>query len=301
MKRLKLFRATLAFLIICALHFINGKTITAIVNESVVLPSGVPSDFHPTDIQWSLFSNVTLIATLISGKIRDDWYEQFKNRLKLHTNNASLEILQLRTQDSMTYYVSAFNHSSPEHKSEITLIVYDKLQPPKLEVLQTSNENSECTFKFECSVQQVKNVDYFWNAMSTNVTWKENAPSLENRTSVLKISQVPVNLNVTYNCKVSNNMTNASATMSVSCIAITYDSHRHQTLLIIAFFFVLFVIICSFMFVSKKRSKDQLEIKSKKDHFYMSCNSFCTNCSVSYCYENEHNLNLEGLAVKTLD
>ncbi|XP_039597761.1 natural killer cell receptor 2B4 [Polypterus senegalus] len=258
MQRLKRFRATVAFLIICGLRFINGKTITAIVNDSVVLPSGVPSEFHPTEIHWSLFSNVTLIATLISGKIRDNRYEQFENRLKLHTNNASLEILQLRTQDSMTYYVSVFNQSSIEHQSEITLIVYDKLQPPKLEVLQTSNENNECTFKFECSVQQVKNVDYFWNAMTTNVTWKENVPSSENRTSVLKISQVPVNLNVTYNCKVSNNMTKASATMSVSCIAIKNDSHRHQTLLIIAFFFVLFVIICSFIFVSKKKIKKTL-------------------------------------------
>lgn len=65
----------------------ENTKITAYVNDTVVLPSGAEESETLTNIEWSIFSNNTMIATYSNTRINVDWFYQFKGRLSLNSSS----------------------------------------------------------------------------------------------------------------------------------------------------------------------------------------------------------------------
>lgn len=93
------------------------NSVIGYVNESVVLRSGANPLWTLTSIQWSIFMNITYIATFDNDKIRDKRWPQFMGRLKLNITSGDLTIKNVTFEDSMAYRVTLEGEHNTEHLS----------------------------------------------------------------------------------------------------------------------------------------------------------------------------------------
>lgn len=65
-------------------------TKTAYVDDTVVLPSGATVTETLLNIEWSIFSNNTVIATYSNKRLNVEWFNQFKGRLSLDPSSGKI-------------------------------------------------------------------------------------------------------------------------------------------------------------------------------------------------------------------
>lgn len=66
---------------------IQTTRITAHVGDTVVLPSGAAQSETMRSIEWTIFSNNTMIASYDSGDLNVKWFYQFIGRLRLNSSS----------------------------------------------------------------------------------------------------------------------------------------------------------------------------------------------------------------------
>lgn len=71
----------------------SPQEISGYLGENVTLPAGVDPSWSLTEIEWSIFTNITLIATYRNDKINTERVPQYTGRLSL--SKTSGDIYQL--------------------------------------------------------------------------------------------------------------------------------------------------------------------------------------------------------------
>lgn len=64
--------------------------VSGYLGESITLPSAVDSSWRLIKIEWSIFTNITLIATYRNGKINTERVPQYTGRLTLNTTSGDI-------------------------------------------------------------------------------------------------------------------------------------------------------------------------------------------------------------------
>jgi len=77
------------------------RDVTGYIGESATLLSGANPNRTLSTINWSIYTNNTLIATLSKGAIQLEWFDPYKGRLSL--NNSSGE-RRISVKESFLYF-----------------------------------------------------------------------------------------------------------------------------------------------------------------------------------------------------
>ncbi|XP_034769330.2 uncharacterized protein LOC117410174 [Acipenser ruthenus] len=172
--------------------------IAGILDGTVILPPCV-IDEVPKRITWSIFNNVTYIATLISGSTKVDMRRDFKDRLVLDASKGSLKIKNLQLTDSMSYKVNIIN-STKQCNEVVNLQIIERVQ------IQKTAEYGECRFTLKCLVPNHSHFNYVWNLADDSSV---SGP-------ILKVD-IPFNTTRSFTCVASNNITTSTATVTEHC------------------------------------------------------------------------------------
>ncbi|XP_039597012.1 uncharacterized protein LOC120518333 isoform X4 [Polypterus senegalus] len=103
---------------------VSEKNIYQPMGTTVVLTTSISDDLEILNIEWSIFTNFTFIARYTPTRTRIDWIPEYRGRLSLSTNNGSLEIKDLKIEDSRKYTCMIRFKQREEYKDGIELKVY---------------------------------------------------------------------------------------------------------------------------------------------------------------------------------
>ncbi|XP_063042501.1 SLAM family member 9 [Engraulis encrasicolus] len=142
--------------------------IIAYEGESVTLPSGRNSSWNLSRIQWSIFNNITFIATLRSGERNTNHFERYRGRLTLDTTTGDLHMSGLRGDDSRLYSVLLMAGDGQENH-EVNLEVREQLPVPHLTIKVATVHDGHCRAEVRCDPQRA-GLSISWQ--STNSTTK---------------------------------------------------------------------------------------------------------------------------------
>ncbi|XP_039597011.1 uncharacterized protein LOC120518333 isoform X3 [Polypterus senegalus] len=104
---------------------VSEKNIYQPMGTTVVLTTSISDDLEILNIEWSIFTNFTFIARYTPTRTRIDWIPEYRGRLSLSTNNGSLEIKDLKIEDSRKYTCMIRFKQREEYKDGIELKVYE--------------------------------------------------------------------------------------------------------------------------------------------------------------------------------
>uniref|UniRef100_A0A4W5Q2U5 Immunoglobulin subtype domain-containing protein n=1 Tax=Hucho hucho TaxID=62062 RepID=A0A4W5Q2U5_9TELE len=102
--------------------------ITGYLGDSVTLSSGANSSWILSKIEWSIFSNITWIATYREGTLHPntDRFWQFQGRLRLNISSGDLEIRDVRIGDALVYSVLLKDIKGEQQNKNLRLTVTGK-------------------------------------------------------------------------------------------------------------------------------------------------------------------------------
>ncbi|XP_035283821.1 uncharacterized protein LOC118232802 isoform X2 [Anguilla anguilla] len=132
------------------LHFGTGEalfTVNGIVNGSVTLPSGSPYN-SPSEVRWTIGKSV--IAFYLKPRILTTDPKRFGDRLRLNTKDGSLLINRAQMGDADTYNVTVSQGKS-KHNAVVKLMIYERADTPKLEVLSNTSGPWFCNVSVRCA------------------------------------------------------------------------------------------------------------------------------------------------------
>ncbi|XP_070786111.1 CD48 antigen [Enoplosus armatus] len=143
--------------------------VSGYLGSTVTLPSGADPSWDLSTIDWSIFSNDTLIATYRNGKENIERVDRYKGRLSLNISSGDLRIHSLTTDDEMEYTVDLINTEVKDSLNKIKLRVIQHLQEPTIrtEVARTSAKS--CWIWLHCSSMD-KGVDFSWQVKPPSVS-----------------------------------------------------------------------------------------------------------------------------------
>lgn len=125
--------------------------VSGYLGESITLPSGVDPSWSLIKIEWSIFTNITLIATYRIGKINTDRVPQYRRRLTLNTTSGDLTIHNLKESDAIEYTVEVFNSEGKRKTNQIKITAKQKLQQPSIQIVTSTSVESGCLMVVNCS------------------------------------------------------------------------------------------------------------------------------------------------------
>uniref|UniRef100_A0A3P9D0Y0 Immunoglobulin subtype domain-containing protein n=1 Tax=Maylandia zebra TaxID=106582 RepID=A0A3P9D0Y0_9CICH len=149
------------------------------LGENITLPSAVDSSWSLIRIEWSIFTNITLIATYRNGKINTERVPQYTGRLTLNTTSGDLTIHKLKEGDAIEYTVEVFNSLSLlfVNFSFLLSILAEKLQQPSIQIVMSTSVESGCLMVVTCSSLD-KGVNLSWSVEPASVlTINKSHPS----------------------------------------------------------------------------------------------------------------------------
>lgn len=94
----------------------NVKSVIGYIGESVILKSDADPLWTLETIQWSIYNNVTYIATFDNNETRVNRWPSFEDRLVLNTTSGDLTIKNVMAKDKIKYKVHLQRQGSEEKK-----------------------------------------------------------------------------------------------------------------------------------------------------------------------------------------
>ncbi|XP_029921139.1 uncharacterized protein LOC115368868 isoform X2 [Myripristis murdjan] len=105
----------------------EAEVIRRRVGQSVTLQTGVTGLQADDDITCSILSDDSdkpdTLGTYFNGKLKLDYIDKFKGRLRLHQDSGSLTIMNLNMNDTAVYQIQIINGNSSTHTFNITVEV----------------------------------------------------------------------------------------------------------------------------------------------------------------------------------
>uniref|UniRef100_A0A3B4G6F8 Uncharacterized LOC102195961 n=1 Tax=Pundamilia nyererei TaxID=303518 RepID=A0A3B4G6F8_9CICH len=151
--------------------------VSGYLGESITLPSAVDSSWSLIRIEWSIFTNNTLIATYRNGKINTERVPQYTGRLTLNTISGDLTIHKLKERDAIEYTVEVHNSDGEDKVNQIKLTAKQKLQQPSIQIVMSTSVESGCLMVVTCSSLD-KGVNLSWGVEPASVlTINKSNPS----------------------------------------------------------------------------------------------------------------------------
>ncbi|XP_063324698.1 uncharacterized protein si:cabz01074946.1, partial [Pelmatolapia mariae] len=147
---------------------VRGVKAAAVVfgylGENITLPSGVDPSWSLIRIEWSIFTNITSIATYNNGIANTERFRQYTGRLTLNTRSGDLTIHNLKESDAIEYTVEVSNSE-------------EKLQQPSIQIVTSTSVESGCLMVVTCSSLD-EGVNLSWSVEPVSVlTINKSHPS----------------------------------------------------------------------------------------------------------------------------
>lgn len=92
------------------------KSVIGYIGESVILKSDADPLWTLETIQWSIYNNVTYIATFDNNVTRVSRWPSFEDRLALNTTSGDLTIKNVMAKDKIKYKVHLQRQGNEEKK-----------------------------------------------------------------------------------------------------------------------------------------------------------------------------------------
>ncbi|XP_072543413.1 SLAM family member 5 [Salminus brasiliensis] len=200
---------------VACFHQAMGEMVTGYIGKSVVLKTGVNSSFVPSRIQWSIYTNTTIIIVWDQGYLNEKFFK-YKGRLALDNSTGDLEIRNLKADDAMTYFVSLLSKDDKQMEKRIKLIVQENLSIPNITEMFSSFHKNDCIIKLQCFSSQ-GHVNLSWTTAPefNKPFWSRNMAD-SSVLSVLWTSLEPRE-NVTFTCTASSGGRKTSNQLTVQC------------------------------------------------------------------------------------
>ncbi|XP_032498924.1 signaling lymphocytic activation molecule-like [Phocoena sinus] len=137
---------------------------------------------------------------------KGDSPRHLENGYEFHPENLSLRILKSRKEDEGWYFMSLEENISVQHFC-LQLKLYEQVSTPEIKVLNSSQENGNCSLMLACMVEKGDHVAYNWSE-------EAGAPLLSptKNSHLLYLTLGPQDANNIYVCTVSNPISNGSQT-----------------------------------------------------------------------------------------
>ncbi|KAI4884353.1 hypothetical protein NFI96_005158, partial [Prochilodus magdalenae] len=175
--------------------------------------TGIASD---DTVRWTFGTPETRIAQLVNGNIVKYYNETlFKNRLQLDTQTGSLNISNIRTNDSGTYKIQISGDQVKNIQYDVT--VYAKLRTPNITYTLQNQSDTKTPSSSRCSA-----VCTVRNGYKVTLSWFRGSYPLsstndtDNSTLSLRLDVKPCDNN-TYSCVTANPIANQTAQLNTAC------------------------------------------------------------------------------------
>ncbi|XP_062922452.1 SLAM family member 8-like [Mobula hypostoma] len=174
-------------------------TVTGAQGHSVSLPFGRPVS-PDNEVYWIRVSPRNMIVKYLNGNISYFSNEQYKNRITFHPGNASLEIHNLRREDSGDYEVMfAAASSGNEYKTTVRLQVYEPVSGANIMV---QNITGTCNLTLTCSVTSGNHTRFSW--WRGEVTGDNSSQHFWKDGKTIQVDCTAEMEDVVYRCEASN-------------------------------------------------------------------------------------------------
>ncbi|KAM6949531.1 SLAM family member 5 [Aplochiton taeniatus] len=201
------------------------RQITGYVGESVTLPSGANVSGGISEIEWSILSNSTWIATYRGGMAKVARFWRYEGRLRLNENTADLEIRNLAPEDATEYTVE-FYYTEREHqgKGKVQLTILQRPRKPVIHEQMSFLKGDDCMMVLRCVSPEEASI-LSWGSDISAKLW---TTGLQNNTSVLWAT-FDLSRDVTFTCTASNGVDNATHSLTWGCHG-KFDGDGHDIL-----------------------------------------------------------------------
>ncbi|XP_072133952.1 SLAM family member 5-like isoform X2 [Mobula birostris] len=181
----------------------SPTTVNGTRGHSVSLPSGIPVGLDVADVVWRWVSPRNMIVKYSKGNVSYFGPDEYKRRRTFHRGNFSLEIHDLRREDSGDYEVMfAAAVSGAESITTVRLEVYDP-EPVSETHITVQNITGTCELTLTCSVTSGDHTSFRW--------WRGREAVVNDRThhlwghgETLKVHRTAESEAVVYRCEARN-------------------------------------------------------------------------------------------------
>ncbi|XP_062922451.1 SLAM family member 5-like isoform X2 [Mobula hypostoma] len=180
-------------------------TVNGTRGHSVSLPPGIPVGPDDAEVWWNRVSPRIMIVKYWKGNVSYFGPEEYKRRITFHPGDFSLEIHDLRREDSGDYEVMfAAAVSGAENKTTMRLEVYDP-EPVSGTHITVQNITGTCELTLTCSVTSGDHTSFRW--------WRGREAVVNDRThhlwghgETLKVHHSAEREAVVYRCEARNSV-----------------------------------------------------------------------------------------------
>ncbi|XP_020771320.1 signaling lymphocytic activation molecule isoform X1 [Odocoileus virginianus] len=191
----------------------STKMILGQLGSSVLLP------LASKEISRSMNKSIHILVTMaespkdtVKKKIvsldlrKGDSPRPLEDGYEFHLENLSLRILKSKKEDEGWYFMSLEENVSVQQFS-LQLKLYEQVSIPQIKVLNSTQEDGNCSLKLACMVEKGDHVTYNWSE-------EAGTPLLSpaNSSHLLYLTLGPQHANNVYICTVSNPISNSSQT-----------------------------------------------------------------------------------------
>ncbi|XP_059806615.1 SLAM family member 5-like [Hypanus sabinus] len=177
----------------------SPTTVNGTQGQSVSLPPGIPVRPDIADVDWNRVSTRNTIVKYSKGSVTYFGTEEYKRRITLHLGNFSLEIRDLRREDSGDYEVIFTTGSGDEKKSTVWLQLYEPVSGIDIKLQSTGT----CVLKLTCSVTSGEPTSFQWWRGGTAVK-NDSIHHLLGHGEMVEVHLTAEILDVVYKCEAKN-------------------------------------------------------------------------------------------------
>ncbi|XP_059805909.1 SLAM family member 5-like isoform X2 [Hypanus sabinus] len=178
----------------------SPTTVNGARGRSVSLSPGIPVRPDIADVDWYQVSTRIMIVKYSKRSVTYFGTEEYKRRITLHLGDFSLEIRDLRREDSGDYEVMLTKDSGAENKSTVRLEVYELVSGTNITVLKFTGT---CELTLTCSVTSGDNTSFRWLRGGEAVV-NDTTHHLWGHGETLKIHHTTESGAVVYKCEARN-------------------------------------------------------------------------------------------------
>ncbi|XP_049338181.1 SLAM family member 8-like isoform X1 [Astyanax mexicanus] len=177
----------------------------AAAGSSLILPLGYPKD-SVSFAQWRYKEQIFSIYRNKNKQIAIINVLQFSGRLKVNSDDLSVEVMNLQLSDSGRYTIVTQSSSGDQLPTEtIILIVYDVIKVEIRSEHTWKAATNSCDVSLQCRASEDQTVSYRWRGFK------------EEDGAQLNFTLKPEEGDVTLNCSASSSTGSGSNTTTVKC------------------------------------------------------------------------------------
>ncbi|XP_078276539.1 natural killer cell receptor 2B4-like [Rhinoraja longicauda] len=175
------------------------------VGQKALLPSGLPGGARNLEVVWKHISSNTRIMEYVNGKTKT-YDTKYTGRVDFHPNDLSLEIINLRTQDTGDYEVTMTLDTGKQYISSVRLDVYEHVTGTQIMVQDTGI----CNFTLICSVTSGDPTSFRW-WRGGEVLGNDSTHHLRGHGETVKVHHTTEVRDVVYKCEARNPASDGTA------------------------------------------------------------------------------------------